>query len=362
MSTAEAPPKRTRAAKPKAAPAIDPIDAVGPLVDKTGMDRGLPKAFADFEQEPFKPSEQRYGIKEMLADVDDAAKAAAEPKQPSEQASASEPLSSESPVVELEPKPEEPAFAPELVEQADILGLSQEDFPTPAALQRAVTAMDKRILALGGQAKPAELPPQLPVQQPPPAPPPAPKGDEISALEARLEKDFDPEFAGVVKQFRAHDSARIARLEQAIQAMHAQSAQQTSDRFTQQFDDWIGSSKDAQTILGKGSFGDLGSAAPELKARFEVVQQMNALAEGYRRSGLPVPRVEILARKGLAAAFPEKISELARAQIKAQVRDSRSGQFIAKPTSQPVSRPTGNTRDGAVDAVTQQMREFGATV
>lgn len=340
------------------------------LVDRAGMDAKLPKAFRDANPPPRETEAPRYGFKEVQEEVREAARAAAGAEAPtaavSEQPGGDvgpEQPSSEPPATVKAPSP----FSAELVEQAELLGFSTDDYPTPAALERAIRAFDNRLLAIGRQEKPAEPPqpsaaPKAAPQSAPAQPPaPAAKPDDFADLLAKLEKDFDPEFAGVVKAFNEHHQQRYAALEEKFSHVEQFFRQQEVARFTGEFDDWIEANDGIQQVLGSGRYETLKPNSAELQSRQQVAKLAQTLAQHYASSGLPVPRRQLLFQKALAAAFPEKLADIERSKLTQRIRDSRTGQFIGRPTEQaPPRTPPKDPTEAAVEAVTAKMREFHA--
>ena len=151
-------------------------------------------------------------------------------------------------------------FSADLVEEAAALGLSKDDFPTPASLEKAVRALDKTLLAkFGSQAKPAEQvkPAQEPLKPVEPAKPAAPPEDALTKAMSRLES-FEPEWANAIRDVisasSAADKAEIAELKKLVGGVAQQRASEHSQAVINAFDDALERNPQYQEFLGQGRF------------------------------------------------------------------------------------------------------------
>jgi hypothetical protein len=282
-------------------------------------------------------------------------------------------------------QPAESEFTAELLDEAQALfastGLAQEDFPTPAALEKAVRKMDARVLAHAGRqaknqpaAEAVAPPPQpaAPPAQPKPAEP-APASDDVEAELKRLES-FDPDWGGGFRRLLAAkdkaNDARIARLEQQLGAVAEQRNQRAALEAVNRFDDALERHPQFEAFLGKGRFAEVRTNPQIVGARRAVDAAMAAIAKSHNDLGLPIPSDSALFRKAVAAAYPDEFAKSAVAAHEASRKKAaaqRQTQFTSPATHQspgpekgPDQKSVKDQKADATRAVELKLREFGA--
>jgi hypothetical protein len=250
-------------------------------------------------------------------------------------------------------QPKQPAqseFSAELLEEAQALfastGLAQEDFPTPAALEKAVRKLDAHVLAHAGRQAKNQPAPQAAEPPKPAAPPvqpkadPAPVSDDFEAEMKRLES-FDPDWAeGIRRVVLAKDKAneaRMAKLEQQLGMVAEQRNQRASLEAVNRFDDALERHPQFESFLGKGRFAEVRSSPQVVAARRAVDIAMAAIAKSHDVMGLPIPSDSALFRKAVAAAYPDEFAKSAVAADRASRQKAaaqRQTQFTSPSTHQ----------------------------
>lgn len=248
-------------------------------------------------------------------------------------------------------------FDAALLDAAGAIGFSKDDFPSAAAMEKAVLAFDQRLLSLSQQGpehreQPApqqRVDAQSAAQQP--------QGDETGEFQLKLDKDaFDPEIVQAFEGLHGHYQGRLSQMEQALGALLEQHQQQQAAQVSAECDRFFESLGESyHEILGKGAIGDFKPDSEAFKNRSRVVLEAKALIDAYAQAGLPVKSLDTFLHKALRSAFSDKVDQANRKQISTQLRD-RKGQFIARPTSAGKrDLPTGEKR--AIGSVSTFMRE-----
>lgn len=237
----------------------------------------------------------------------------------------------------------------ELLEAASKHGFSKEDYPSEAALKRAMTAFEKQIAVLGGLPQQAEQQPEAqttqpqqqmqppPVQQQPQAPAGMPQfkfNREIFSEEVANEME---NMLGTAHQYYEQ---KLSEMSGAVGYL----IEQQRHRDYEAFQDWFDSSltnivaKDValKEVLGEGNRHVIDQKSEPAKVRDAIQQNIFALMAGYQRTGRNVPSKEQLLKSAIAIATQDRAAEIERKRIAASLQKQK-GRVVARP---------GGRRDG----------------
>lgn len=327
-------------------------DLPSPYVDPKEFDWEMPQD--DDETRPVSAAETK---RDALHETHDA----------SSQSSDQPQTATETPVATTTaPQPNEHA---ELHEQAKLLGLDPKVFGTPEQLEVAVRAIDLKLAELGRQGPEAtQSPPQAPpVKQPAPAQQPVKAETAKTDEELQLELDeelSDPAVVKAVSRLREHYDKKLEALTGQLQSFQSFQQQAQIERLQQAEARWFdgfeqlvaADAGDLGDVLGKGTRRELAADSAEMKNRVEILDQMNALLQGYGASGLPIPPQKALYAKAKSIVLADQLTQRAVKRGADQARD-QSGKFTARPT-QRQGRP-GSPIEKAVSGVRNFFAERG---
>lgn len=265
---------------------------------------------------------------------------------------------------------DEPVFDDGLLAEAARYGFTKaeaEAFASPAALQRAMTAIDRRELAQArgeqaapkdGAAAPAAAPapakPAAPATPAAPAPAPGATAAGAAAAFEKLKLDLDPEqydpgFIKIVNGINDHYAGIVNTLHQSNQAFQSELAQVTQrfkqeegQRFEQEMDLLIETTTPAplKEIFGTGSMRSLvATNAAQAKARSEIVGQMLELNALDVKAGRQPSSMQQLFQRALRTLHSDKLEIIARDKVRGEVSERRS-QTISRPSSREAKATT----------------------
>jgi len=234
---------------------------------------------------------------------------------------------------------------PALLEQAQELGIEEEEArELGPSLKRTVALMERQFAKVGRERQQAPPPEQ---QRTTP---------ERKKFELKLNKDLmDPEVAAALEAMHAHYEETVAGLQTKLDGVEGFHRAKAHEEFSQQFDTWIDELGDGyKPVFGKGR-GDQVSKR-EQKARVEVIQEMDALAAGYNQTGRKVPGAKTLFERAVRQLHGDKAETVVRRRVSQQLRD-RQGQYVARPSHRKTNQLRGEAL--AIANLTNRMRERG---
>ncbi len=253
------------------------------------------------------------------------------------------PLTPETPVqVPVTPEPAKPTVTQAQIERARNVGISPEEAAAfdPEVLERTITIVDRNLRLIANRQKPAE---------PAPAPPstPEPPAEFSFSLDETM---YDPAIVKVLRDMNEHYKGKMKTIEekfgkdisemtpklQAVDQMVKSQKDQAAAQFRDQFDGWIGGlGEEFHEVLGKDAIGKIAPDSPVRAERSKVLQEMDALAVGYKGTGRPVPSDKELFDKAVKLLYGDRAAEKAKstaaARVAQQLRDQR-GQFVQRPS------------------------------
>ncbi len=315
------------------APAFDPKD-----YDDTNVDTGDDDKFAAEEAE--KAPADKADDAPAKEDKTESDKVEDDPKPAEEDDSRSEDTegqNSEAPV----------GLDEELLERGKDLGFSDDEMKAQPDLVRRVAANEDKVIAAIGREKRARSSPPGPAEKPPEAPAekePAPKDEKSEKWEIDPELlnesgDYDPK---IVKEFQkaqktiASLETTVCKVTDFLDSQVAQASNQRTAGFLGRMDDLFADESVGGAYadkLGKGSINDLEPDSAEMKARAQVVGELNAMGAGYEATKRKVPSEKVLMRRALRVVFGDKSETTARDKINEDIK-KRSGQVSARPTQE----------------------------
>lgn len=180
-------------------------------------------------------------------------------------------------------------------------------------------------------------------------------------LELKLDPNLvDPMVADAFKTMQDHYEQRIALMEGALREVipMAQRAYMNVQTTTvREFDSAISDLGSAfKDILGDQATEDLDPGSAEWKARDQIFQAANKLAEAYQQSGRKVPKNKELVRRAAYAEFHDRIREAARTEV-TQAIDRRRSEMTTPPTAR--SRKSSVDDKDHVQIAEDLAREHG---
>lgn len=259
--------------------------------------------------------------------------------------------------VEAEPDPqpdenvEQAAITEDMRKAALARGFSEEEiskFASSDHLDAAFSALDRRLSAIGREAMNAQPQQAQPAKvEQPKADVPAPVAEvEIPELELKKLEEIKEDYPEIVESFRemksflAAQQKKIARLESELEKpvkeiisrtqreSQAQLAGQVENLFASDY------AKEYQDFIGKGTWQDLPDNGDERKLRQEIVSEMNAMAIGHEKIGIPFQGLEYLFKRALPAVLADKIKSSAAKEASKKINDRRKT-FASRPGHRP---------------------------
>lgn len=239
------------------------------------------------------------------------------------------------PAGEADPEPagEQVGISPELSERAAGVGVTEEDldlFASPEALEQYVARREQQ--------------------------------DDVEAAPAVVEKQqeytvtLDPELYDeeIISEFSSLAKHLTGEMEQ-VRAAHAQVLSHLDDEqqraFVSRMDARFASMPDElRSVFGTGSFDELDPNGPEMKARAEVVDMFNTLADKY-----PSQSEDVAWNRSLSALHGEAMTKTERSKIRSSIRSQRA---VANRPTQRESSGNLTPQESAVAAVAEKMSDF----
>lgn len=247
---------------------------------------------------------------------------------------------------------EEPILLdPDLVAQAQALGLSAEDFRAFAdddRLKRVVALLTARKAA--GEGEKAE----------------AGKKDEAAEFDFNLDPEtYDPELVNQLKAFGTHhrDTVKALKAEMAAQAaavtgLNEQARRQQDEVYFRRFDTAINSREDLKSLLGKGRGDEMDQKSDQFKKRLQVLRHMDAAQAGRAAVGLDALSFDDCLEQAVGNVFKDHKKQQARQEVAAKVK-ARAGQTIARPTQRQM-RESDDPEVRARRTVARMLQDIGA--
>lgn len=232
-----------------------------------------------------------------------------------------------------------------LAAEAIAYGLDPADFPTEAALEKAVIAIERQIAKMGEGFVPAnsqldtsEESANTSAKTQKDSRQPAGKSAEDSADGAAAdshdeefalpEGEFDPELERVIKGLQGQVKSLKAERDQA----NAQQAQQAWVEFEQKLDGFFTElGDDFKPLFGDGTMRDLKPDSEAAQNRMRVVKLAENLMRGDAAANRPVRDIKRALQSGLRGEFTEHVEKTQRRQLSKEV-EKRRKQAIARPT------------------------------
>ena len=224
-------------------------------------------------------------------------------------------------------------ISPELSERAAGVGVTEEDldlFASPEALEQYVARREQQ--------------------------------DDVEAAPAVVEKQqeytvtLDPELYDeeIISEFSSLAKHLTGEMEQ-VRAAHAQVLSHLDDEqqraFVSRMDARFASMPDElRSVFGTGSFDELDPNGPEMKARAEVVDMFNTLADKY-----PSQSEDGAWNRSLSALHGEAMTKTERSKIRSSIRSQRA---VANRPTQRESSGNMSPQESAVAAVAEKMSDF----
>ncbi|MBN1457702.1 MAG: hypothetical protein JW912_07615 [Sedimentisphaerales bacterium] len=166
---------------------------------------------------------------------------------------------------------------------------------------------------------------------------------------------YDPDICKAINSTANQINTINAKLNEISTAI----VKQSELAFEREFEGMITSlGDDFSDTLGEGNIDKIGADSDFFKNRCKVIEEMNAIATGYRQTGKKIPSQKHLFDRAVNSLFGDKIKTNARKQVAAQL-DKRSSQIISRPTSKN-GKDTLTPEKRATNIVNQKLREFGA--
>jgi hypothetical protein len=252
-----------------------------------------------------------------------------------------------------------------------------KSFGTPDALQKVLTAMDRRELsAAKSQSQPDATAEDRPAEKQGDAP--AATEDQLRALGIeKLDLDlsgWDDEAASMFRKIDDHFHAQLAKvvaaklppqdaapevvaLREEIESLKAHSRQAEGERFERDLDSYFsGLGQEYHDKFGTAPMRALAKDSPHAVARQELIQEFVALQSVDNRLQRPAMPLQQVLNRALAAKYADQVTELARKQVRAEV-EQRRAQAVERPTQRTVPVETGE--EAASSWVNQFYRERG---
>ena len=253
-------------------------------------------------------------------------------------------------------------FTADQIELASHYGFTVDDaksFGTPDALQKVLTAMDRRELSAGK----SQSQPDATVEDRQAAVPsddtatPSSLADDFGIEKLDLDlSGWDDEAAEMFQKINDHHQAQLEKLaakqaaapqaevvalKEQLAAIEARAAEAEGERFERDMDSYFSGLGDAfADKFGTDPMRSLAKDSPHSQARNEFVREFAALRAADARLGRPeMPREQLLKRT-LASRYADQFQEIARKQVRAEVEGRRS-QSVEKPTQRTVPVETG---------------------
>lgn len=273
---------------------------------------------------------------------------------------------------EAEGDTEQGEFSADLLKEAQERGFSDDEaksFGSPDNLQKAFQALDRQLAssksaeADDGEGEDTQTGKQSGKEG---------SGDDTGSDEFpetyepfTLELDEEEVYPELAKPL----NALTEHVNKALGAFHSQiddlrtsvNARQAAD-FEGQMDNlFSGLGESFEDTFGKGAAQDLRKSdaeSPQLKARQDVVGEMDAIAEGSKRVGRSVPPISELFKRAVRSLHGDKYQDIAREELTTKLKE-RSGQAGQRPGGR---EPTGGTAyERAAKAVSEKLRSAGAS-
>lgn len=249
-----------------------------------------------------------------------------------------------------EEEPDE-GLSAELVLEAEALGVSKATIEAFASDEHLRSALEK----VYERRSPAKTPADEEKQE---DEPPEPEEFKLDLDE----DEFDPKLISAVKGMA--DEINRLRKEQFEQKKTGQGSQEAAQaradmEFVQTFDTMIAELGDAYApLLGKGTIDTLDPDSPQMKAREDVVDQMNATNASRMRRGEKPLDGKVAFQRAVAAVFPDKTNNIARHDLSDKVK-KRGKQIIGRPLSGKKPVDTRTDEDRAVASVGELLDKRG---
>lgn len=214
-------------------------------------------------------------------------------------------------------------FTDELIARAEEAGFNDEQakaFGTPAMLEQAITAYERGLAALG-RKKQEGSDGDGEVKNP------ASASDEPfkHGLDPEL---YDPSVLKALDAMAAHYESKMKGLGDQLQQILSAQEDRAQSEFEVRVEGMIdGLGKSFHDLLGKGS---VSAGSEHAKNRLALIDEMTALAAGYKATGKAVPKEAELFSRALRSAFGENLSNLAKTELLNQARN-RKGQYTHRP-------------------------------
>lgn len=243
----------------------------------------------------------------------------------------------------------EDLFSEELLQRAEAAGISTEDakgFKDSAALQHALTILEKKTQSQGGTEKP-----------------PQDKEDEFSIKVDLDDEVYDPELikaingmgpqvVGLVNKVIGNVQKKVEQMEAIVLGKQQQEAEEMFDAMV---DAASSKSSVAREYLGVGRGSQLGETSAQKANRIKVIEAMNQIASTQKQQGGKVTFEELF-HSALNMVFPKVGQTVATEQIRSALK-KREKAFAFRPTS--TNFKEANPHQDAVSAVAAKLREFG---
>ena len=240
----------------------------------------------------------------------------------------------------------------------------------PALLEQAMLDRDRLLAQIGQAAGTGEPEPEPRVTTQPKAPqePQEPMDDLDKAIQEALAVEVDPDEVGpdaaraieTLKNATRVLAAQLKAYEAFTKDIVSRQEERRLATFRQEFDNWVNSLPDEWLpIFGKGTVDELRSAGRSdfIEARKRLIEMMEHIEAGLRRTGQPVPPVPQLATRALRVLFPDRAIKLDQKALLRRLQ-KRKSLMTQRPTRRSGGRPA-NPRLAAIELVREEMRKRG---
>lgn len=177
-------------------------------------------------------------------------------------------------------------------------------------------------------------------------------------------EDTKTDFADVPDELRPALEQITKAYEERIEALESQLGQyneyvdgQAEKAFRSEFDGYIGDlGSDYESLFGTGSTDNLRDGSTELSNRVVLIEEMNALAAGYKATNREVPDEQTLFNKAMSSVFGEELMSIKQTSRESQIAERRS-KFVGRPSQRHGKQKSPEA--AAIASVRQYMEDAG---
>jgi hypothetical protein len=174
-------------------------------------------------------------------------------------------------------------------------------------------------------------------------------GDDEDPLAGLNTDEYDP---NIVKAIQ-HVSNRNQELSQQLEQVLAQSRAAEQERILTDLDQFVdGLGSEWRDVFGSGNTRSLNPKSLAVKNRQSLLEEMDAIAEGYAKRGKQIPSESELRDKALRSAFGKDFEKRSQRKLSSESQKQKLTRVTRPPQSQRTSGKTGVSRAvGTVQAL-----------